>query len=412
MLRNSLPGPLPVALFGAGGYGAVHLDLLLGFQKQGLVRLLAVAEPAVSRLPDLRAVLQQKQIPCYEKAEELFQQEPELRAVCIAAPIPWHESLCRLALERNFHIYLEKPPVPLIQQWNSLVQLDSTRKIAVAFQNIASRPIQVLKQWCVEGRLGRIKTIRMAGGWPRDHAYYERNNWAGKLLAGNVPVFDGPATNGLAHVLHDAMFLASPEPLSFSTPVEVTAEIYRARPLEGYDTCCFRAVLENEIELTAALTHACDKKFPYQIVVTGTKARAWIERDGSALRNDQGWPEVEEPEYLTARSRCYEDFLLYAREELSRPHTFLSDTRGYVLLTNGMILSSGGIHAIPPSSVSLTGAGSESTYAVEDILPMLESTLKTGRLFSEQNVGWAVKGEKISVRELKSLSLESFLGSP
>ena len=390
---------LPIALIGASGYGTYHLNILRAFQDSGLVELVAVADPAISRLPDLRANLERQHISCYENSEELFRRERNLKAVGIAAPIPWHEELCRAALGQNFFIYLEKPPVPLIQQWDSLMRLDSSRKIAIAFQNIASSPVQTLKRWLVESRLGKIETIRIAGGWPRDTAYYGRNNWAGKLLLGDMPVFDGPATNGLAHVLHDAMFLASPEPSGFAVPMEVKAELYRARPIESYDTCSLQAVLEGGITLTAALTHACEKLFPYQIVVTGSKGKAWINGDGTALENDQGWAQVRES-IEPFRSRCYENFVRYALGHRARPDTFLADTRGYVLLTNGMLLSSGTIHPIATPHASVVGTGQEETYAIQGIHSLLQSTLETGLLFSEQGVTWAVKGQPQSVREL------------
>src|ERR1700721_2377429 len=137
----SVTSKLPIALFGASGYGTFHLNWLLELQKKGLVELAAIAEPAISRLPELRATLSQLQVPWYEKPEELFRHERKLKAVSIAAPIPGHEGLCRAALEQNLHVFLEKPPVPLMQQWNSLLQLDAQQKVAVAFQNIASEAI-------------------------------------------------------------------------------------------------------------------------------------------------------------------------------------------------------------------------------------------------------------------------------
>ncbi|MCE0497046.1 MAG: Gfo/Idh/MocA family oxidoreductase [Methylacidiphilales bacterium] len=411
--KAELPTPsaddkLPMALFGASGYGTFHLNALFSLEKKGLIELAAVADPAISRLEEVRANLEEHHVPWYEEPGRLFQQERKIKAVSIAAPIPWHEGLCRAALEQDLYVFLEKPPVPLIQQWDSLLRLDASRRIAVAFQNIASLPIQTLKHWCVEGRLGKIETIRITAAWPRKTKYYERNSWAGKLHLGDVPVFDGPATNALAHVLHDAMFLASPQPSGFAVPLEVKAELYRARPIESYDTCCLRALLEGGIELTAALTHACEETSPYKIVVTGSRGKAWISADGTRLENNQGWPDIEEPS-AQYRSRCYENFILYALGRRPRPDTFFADTRGYVLLTNGMILSSGAIHTIPTAYKSVVDAGQEASYAIAGVLPLLQTTLEQGLLFSEQGVPWAVGCQMQSVRQLSSLSLKSCL---
>ncbi|MCE0497172.1 MAG: Gfo/Idh/MocA family oxidoreductase [Methylacidiphilales bacterium] len=404
----SAAGKLPIALLGASGHGAFHLKELFSLKKRGLIELAAVADPAISRLQEVRANLEEQQVAWYEEPKKLFQQERKIKAISITAPIPWHDGLCRAALEQDLYVFLEKPPVPLIQQWDSLLRLDASRRIAVAFQNIASLPIQTLKHWCVEGRLGKIETIRIAAAWRRKTKYYERSSWAGKLLLEDVPVLDGPATNALAHVLHDAMFLASPQPSGFAVPLEVKAELYRARPIESYDTCCLRALLEGGIELTAALTHACEETRPYKIVVTGSRGKAWIGADGTRLENDQGWPNIEEPS-AQHRSRCYENFILYALGRRPRPDTLFADTRGYVLLTNGMVLSSGTIHTIPAAYKSVVDAGQEETYVIAGVLPLLQTTLERGLLFSEQGVPWAVGGQTQSVRQLSSLSLKPCL---
>ena len=52
------------------------------------------------------------------------------------------------------------------------------------------------------------------------------------------PILDGPATNTMAHLIHNAMFLASRPPGGYAVPVEIAAEFYRARPIESYDAAC------------------------------------------------------------------------------------------------------------------------------------------------------------------------------
>ncbi len=415
--HSSVPavvGGLPIALFGVGGYGATHFDILMELKKRGLVELCAVGDPALARLPAVRARLDAARIPSYESPRELLDRVGGIKAVSIAAPIPQHDELCRLALKRELFIYLEKPPVPLLQQWASLLALDdfgTSKKIAVAFQNIASLPVQTLKRWCTEGRLGKIEKIRIAAGWPRGRAYFGRNNWAGKIVLGDLPVIDGPATNGLAHVLHDAMFLASPEPDGFAVPLRVKAELYRARQIESYDTCSIRAELENGVELTAALTHACEVLLPYRIVVMGRKGNAWISADGNTLENDQGWAPLRE-ESSKYRARSYENFIRYAAGQRSRPDTFLADTRGYTLLTNAMLLSSEAIHSLGPPHASIRGHGAEEVYAIHGVSEMLETTLRTGKSFYEQGIPWARGGSWVTTRGLRQISLQSYLPRP
>ena len=44
-------------------------------------------------------------------------------------------------------------------------------------------------------------------------------------------------------------------------------------------------------------------------------------------------------------------FAHYVRGEAERPSSFLEDTRGYVLVTNAMLLSSGDIFEIPSDKI-------------------------------------------------------------
>ena len=131
--------------------------------------------------------------------------------------------------------------------------------------------MQRLKQLIIEGTIGEVRSIRAGGCWPRSDRYYQRTNWAGKLVLGGEPVFDGPATNGLAHLVHNIMFLAGSEAVGSAVPIEVEGELYRARPIESYDVACLRGKFACGIDFSLAVTHSTKEPLPFKIEVRGTR---------------------------------------------------------------------------------------------------------------------------------------------
>src|ERR1051326_6205877 len=231
------------ALIGAGGMGGAHLHALQTLEAEGEVRLVAVADPFADRLAYTKAELDCKGVRWHADYQEMIESEGALDAVSICTPIHLHERMAKAALARGLFVYLEKPPVPLIQQLDALVKLDTQRKIAVGFQMIGSRFVRQLKRWKTDGALGDVSAIRVSVAWPRLTQYYQRASWAGGMMLNGEPVFDGPPTNANSHLVHTIMFLAGDKMDEFVMPTEMEAELYRARPIPSYDVACMRGKL-------------------------------------------------------------------------------------------------------------------------------------------------------------------------
>jgi predicted dehydrogenase len=264
--------------------------------------------------------------------------------------------------------------------------------------------VQELKQAIVPGKLGRVQDIRIGACWPRLDHYYGRNAAAGKMSVRGEPVFDGPATNALAHLIHNAMFLAGAQADEFDAPVEITAELYRARPIESYDVACLRGKFRSGITFSAALTHATEETLPYCTDVRGSDGWARVSQDGTVI--ESSFPCLvdcrETFEQLVAKT--HRDFLAFALGERPRPLTSLLDTRGYVLATNGMLLSSGGIHPVAAKHLRPYTRGEEGGYDVAGLYDAVTTSCQTGKLFSELDLPWTVGTSPVSVENLKSLA--------
>jgi len=382
-----MKGQVCLGLIGAGGFGAHHLSAITALEASGEIRLAAIADPDVTQLWRLREQPRYQRVSLHEDYREMLATNPDLNAVTIAAPIPFHYEITQACLERGLFVYLEKPPAPMLWQLDRLVELDTQGRVSVGFQLVGSIWMQHLKHLIAEGKLGEILEIRACGCWPRPDSYYRRARWAGLMTYDGRPTFDGPTTNAFAHLVHNIMFLGVRELAGFGQPVEVQGEIYRARPIEGYDVSCLRGMLASGTRFIACFTHAAEKLMPYEMEVIGTKGHARVSNDGNSFESDTcGRMDCTETvlELLTKSNSVFIDFVLGRRE------TRLSDTRAYVLATNAMLLSSCGIHTVDKQWVHRSGRSTDGFYEVRDLCSNIERAFRQGCMLSELGVPWAV----------------------
>jgi predicted dehydrogenase len=382
--------PVRFGLIGVGGIGAYHRAAIEAQETAGAAQLVAVADPWADRLATQKGELEARGVRWHLDYHEMLRDEPALDAAVIATPIPFHFDMAMACIAGGLMIHLEKPPVPLLRQFEALVAADKKESISVGFQMIGARCTQLLKEAISAGKLGTITAIRAGGCWPRQDNYYSRANWAGRMLLDGAPVFDGPATNAFAHLIHNIMYFAGAERDEFAIPVEVTGELYRARPIESYDTACLRGLFRSGIQFSLAVTHATEVPLPFRMEVLGTQGWARLTEDGAKLESNVGvscdCPQSTQ-ELLDINHANFVDVLT---GRASRYMTRLADTRGYVSATNAMLLSSGGIHNIDAASVRQYGKEGEAGFDVGDLRAAVEETFASGRLFNEQGIRWAI----------------------
>jgi predicted dehydrogenase len=388
-----------IGLIGIGGIGASHLESLSKLEKVGLVRLVAVADPAEKQLAEQIATLKSRGVRWYPAFDLMLDQE-KLDAVVIATPIYFHAAMARACVARGLFVYLEKPPVPLIQQLEELIAMDRHTRVHVAFQMISSEFIQELKRAVVEGKLGAIREIAISACWPRTDSYYHRNSWAGKMALGPHPIFDGPATNALAHLIHNAMFLAGNSHQEFASLDEIQAELYRVRPIESYDLACLRGTFPSGIRFVAALTHATEEHRPFRLRIRGTKGWVEVSKDGAELDGSLGRKVCAEP-FPDAFLRSYQNFVSFAQW----PATRLQETRGYVKATNGAFISSGGIFTVDESYSRICENNGDRGYDLPGLPGLIDRSFEEGRLFSELGAPWAKPTAVVQIQNLSSIDI-------
>ncbi len=376
-----------VALIGVGGFGAYHLRYLAALQERGLARLVSVADPYSERLQETHKRLRAGGVRWHHNYLDLLADEKNLDLVIIATPIPLHEEMTLAALEQTkAAIYLEKAPVPTLDQLRALISADSLERVHVGFQMVAWPSFRLLKRWICEGHLGRIQRITAGGVWPRGDSYYQRSDWAGRLISDTgEAIFDGPATNALAHLVHNIMFLAGPTDAGFARPVETRGEFYRARPIESYDAACLSGRFGTGIEYALAVAHCSRDNCDFVVSVQGDRGQASVTMGGRRIEADFCAPQEFEDPYSQE----------FHRETITRIHenrppvNSLVDCLGYSEATCGGLMSSGAIHDVPDHFISHEEGEADRVYHVDGMAQAVEQTIATGLMWSEQGVAWA-----------------------
>jgi len=144
-----------------------------------------------------------------------------------------------------------------------------------------------------------------------------------------------------------------------------------------------------------------------RLEIFGSKGNAWVADDGKSIGNSLGLPLPSLPQEDPILA-AWRDYLEFAQGRRARPPSFLADTRPYVLATNGMLIASEGIHAIPEAYVRAFGEGDDAGYEAAGLHALVEECGRSGRLFSEQGAPWALKGRSVSLESLETLNLRDY----
>jgi predicted dehydrogenase len=250
--------PVRVVLVGIGGYGHCYLEELLEVAASEKCRLVAAVEPYPENTR-LGLTLKQSGIPLFDRLEDVFAAAIPADLVVIASPIHWHVPQSLTALEHGCHVLCDKPLGAVVQEADRLIsaQQNTGLRVWIGYQWSFSESVQALKAEIRSGRLGTPKTFKTLCFWPRDLAYFKRNAWAGRLRDPDGRwVLDSPANNAMAHFLHNMLYLLGEEVDQSAQPAEVTAEAYRAFPIQNYDSVACRILTARGVELLFYASHA------------------------------------------------------------------------------------------------------------------------------------------------------------
>jgi len=242
-------------MVGIGGYARGYL---LALEKQSTGQLAAIVDPMAESALAWPCIQEQK-TPVFDSIKAFLDSGIQIDLAVISSPISFHaEQSCAL-LEVGINVLCEKPIAATVAEANRMrAARDASGKfLEIGYQWCFSQAIQALKIDIMKGDLGKAETLRTRVEWPRSSSYYARNSWAGCIRneQGRV-VNDSPVGNATAHYLFNMLYLLGKEPHLAARPKRITAECYRANPIQNYDTACCHIETEEGTEIYFYTTHA------------------------------------------------------------------------------------------------------------------------------------------------------------
>ncbi len=387
-----------LALIGIGGYGWQLLRHVRKISEQVGCRLVAAADNRLEEFSERAKELTDEGVEIFDDAAVMYRRmQGRCDAVYVTTGIHSHAPLTIAAMEAGYHVHLEKPPAATVQEVDAMRRTAAaTGKIClVGFQMIHSDSVRMVKDRIVSGRLGKLKRLICHACWPRPQAYYDRNEWAGKLRIGDKWVLDGPAMNALAHQTNNLLFLASAQADRFATPTAVRAELYAAGPVESHNVAAIETQTDQGATTYFIASHATQDETGVPIIVEGENGTATLdalERSARIVYSD-GTEETFAAQ-TDPRSNMVANFIEAIKsDDASMIRCDLDDTRNAILALDGAHESSGKIHRIEGDAVRRDDDGTDKARTVvEGLNEAIASAAEKGCLFSDLDPApeWAV----------------------
>lgn len=396
---------LKCALIGVSGFGETHLTAIEKMEEKGRLKLQAVCDSNYKENRDTIDRLVSKEVNFYKDYKEMLRKESCFDFVTVSTPIHLHRIMAVDIMRSGFHVFLEKPPAILIQDFNKIISASKkTKKLcAVNFMLTSGKAFLKLGKLIESGVLGRITCITGIGLWKRLDNYYSRAPWAGKMMFNGIYVLDGTINNSLSHLLNNMLFLAMIA--GNEHIVKVTAELYHGHCIEGEDTSCLKAELNCGTELYYYATLCSSKQEVPSIIVEGTKGKAFWNYENVLRTEICGETTEEVYENDDEIINMYENLMNVLTGEDEQFYCPVEATRNFVLLSNGAFESSGKIHNIDSRFVLRTAEQGSTTTYIEGIEEIIHRAASLKSLFSEIGTEWAISGKEFKLRNYRKFNI-------
>ncbi|UZX04448.1 Gfo/Idh/MocA family oxidoreductase [Arthrobacter sp. CDRTa11] len=372
-----------VALVGVHGFGTHHLRNLERLQAKGLVDLVAVADPqppSPGSVPATAAV--------FPGLTELLAETPDLDVIIVATPIQTHAPLGLAALATAADLYLEKPPVASLADFNKLrnAAAASGRSVQIGFQSLGSQALKAIEELLAAGTIGSLQGVSATGRWVRDRAYYQRSRWAGKRRLDGVDVVDGVATNPLAHGVATALRIAGAR--TVDDVASVVTDLYHANQIESDDTSVIRIRTASGISVTCALTLCASESVEPYITLQGSAGTAIFHytEDRLTVSTKESWTEQ-----VFSRDDLTENLIAHRNHGTALISPLLDS--GAFMLVLEAIRTAPPPAPIDPGFVRWEGDGEAAHAVVVGIEDALERAVQEQATFSELGLPWALPGK-------------------
>ncbi len=296
--------PLRFGLIGVTGYGLAHYTNLNELVDMGIAEWAGATVINPDEAPEQMAFFKQQGIPVYPAYEQMLAAE-KMDWVCIPTGIGWHTQMTVDCLKVGLPVLVEKPLAPTLQDVRIIQQAEEKYKhpVCVGFQYLYQEDVWNIKECILNGTIGEVEQVDCIGLWPRPQSYYQRNNWAGKLHDGYSWILDSPIHNALSHIINLILFWCGPELGKSADLHKVSAELYRFKPIESYDTVRTEAQFDTGLKAAVILSHSSRNSIEPEIRITGSKGVVrWRFQNKTMITVDGKTEYLETQDLLNLRS--------------------------------------------------------------------------------------------------------------
>ncbi len=398
--------PVSLLLVGIGGYGRTYIKVLEeADESRPAVCIAGVADPMADKAQD-HARLSAKGVPFYDTPEAFYADRIADLAV-ISSPIHFHCPQTVACLEHGSHVLCEKPVSATIQKAQQMMAARDAagRFVAIGYQLSFDEGTQALKQDIRKGIFGAPQRMKSAFYWPRDHAYYGRNSWAGRRMSDEGDwVLDSPANNANAHYLHNMLYLLGAETDRSAAPASVCAELYRANAIENFDACCMRVRTEAGVEILFYAAHSVPEQREAGVVLEFEDAtiRLTSAHEGVYVATFRDGSERQYPISATQGVSNKLWNAVHAVRTGEKPLCGLEAASMQTLCVNGAQDSMPEVTPFPTEQVRTTTTDSRTITWAEGLAEAMGEAFEKNALFSERGVPWARAGREVDITGYKT----------
>lgn len=393
---NSLPQQSSACIIGIDGYGKYHYNDLIRKNAKGLVNILGATVINQPDLPDKCACLRSLGCELFTDYRSMLERFGSQTDICfIPTGIHLHAQMTIDALRAGANVFVEKPAAVTVQDVRAMqeVERETGRFVAVGYQTMYASETMKMKRAILDGKIGKVRSIKCRGLWPRLDSYYSRNGWAGRLRKGDTWILDSPFNNAIAHQLNMICFLAGTDLDHTANLESIQAELYRAHDIESPDTACMRILTREQLPLYFFVTHCSKGYLNPEIVVEGEKGSIYWTITKHRMDFAGQIEESQNQEFQDLRDSLTTQLFRRVKD----PSTFicgLDIAVAQTICTNGAHDSSP-VHPIDPKWISRVPEQDSIKTVIEGLDEVIERAFTEEKLFSELNVPWAHEGRVV-----------------
>ena len=396
------PTPLRVGLIGVTGYAFAYFEELTKLVKLGLVEWGAVTIINRKDTPECVAFFESEGIPIYDDYHQMLEHESDkLDWVCVPTAIGWHTRRTIDSLSKGIPVLLEKPMAPTLQDVEAIqaAERESGLVVAIGYQHSYSQNTWEIKRRLVNGDIGEIRRIDGLALWARGQAYYSRNDWCGRLHDGESWVLDSPLHNALSHIANLILFFAGSTLEGRADLVEVEAELYRAKPIESYDTVRTEVQLDTGISAALILSHSAEERLDPEIRIVGSKGTfVWRFREAHSFEIGDQVETLPNEEQISIRQRMFENVVKLIGGDTSARTCSTEQAKGEVKWVNA-VQDAAAIHDIPAEfRCQIEDLDGDVVEVIDNLGYFAKRAYKEQCSFADLNAPWAVSPGRLEVR--------------